>query len=166
MFNPKLSLGIPGPGNTLATSPIPGLVFDKWEQLPVRNQMSQVTVPRYSQYGTPQIEGPDYNTKYIWSATYKATESVVRQLESLYEYQQQSRVPLRLIDEVEYLASEPNPHSRTLLVAISESWNVDYVYGYGVFNVWLTLSNDWRKHFGTAGTGDNLKEITFSMVEM
>ena len=170
-MKPKLSIGIPGSGppsagTPFATTPIPVVVFDDWEQLPIRSPMSFKTVPRYSQYGTPQIEGPNYNTKYVWSATCKVGDNIARQLEALYEYQQRQQVPLRLWDESQYLNSEPAPHSRPLIEAFDEGWNAAYEYGYGQFEVWLALSRSWREHLATKVDGEDLVQITFSMVEL
>ena len=165
-MNPTLTIGIPGAVLSMAASPIPAAIFDDWEQLPLRSPITFKTVPRYSQYGTPQIEGPRHQTKYIWSATCKIGDGLARQLEALYEYQQQLQVPLRLWDEVQYLNSEPTPHSRPLLSTLTEVWNPAYVYGYGVFNVWLALGNNWREHLATKVDGETLKQVTFSLLEM
>lgn len=165
-FTPRYQIGLPSGATGFASSPIPSITLDKWEVIPRRAPLTQRTLARYSQYGTGQVQGPGHSTKYLWSVTYKFPKDTVRQLESLREYQQETGLPIRLIDEVEYLPSELAPHSRELLVPIEESWNPSYEYGYGVFNVWLTFSNDYKEFFAVQTDDQELYTVTFSMTEM
>ena len=73
---------------------------------------------------------------------------------------------LRLIDEIDHVDSEPTPHSRTLLTPISESWNSNYTYGYGVFDAILQLSQDWRQLTGVWSDGEGARTLTFSILEL
>ena len=130
-----------------------------------------VSLSGRSAAGTPQIGGPSYNPTFIWPITCLLTESEARQLGALAlwqnrEYQAGNDGALRLIDETEYLDSEPSPHSRTLLTTLTESWNASYEYGYGVFKVKLALPQDWRSQVGVWSDGSGARLLTFVIEEV
>jgi len=171
----KLTLGIPGNSTTnFATTPIPSMVMDRGSAdgpLSTRSELGWITVANRSNYGTAQISGPAYAPKYIWAVAAALTEVQARQLGAMARWQDttykaQGNGALRLIDEVEYLDDEPNPHSRTLLSALVTPWNGDYRYGYGVFPVVIQLPEDWRTQLGRWSTGGDARLVTFSLVEL
>lgn len=99
------------------------------------------------------------------------TETEARQLGALAKWQDstykaQGNGALRLIDEVELLDDEPNPHSRTLLSALVTPWNSGYRYGYGVFPVAVQLPEDWRAQVGRFTSGSGARLCTFAVIEL
>lgn len=186
MAEGDFQLGIPGAGaSDFATTPIPSINFiDCWTPdggFPTRGEIGYATLADRSNWGTAQITGPAYGVRYIWPVAAMLTQAQARQLGALAKWQSlgyqgltnaeapTTRVarPLRLVDEIEYLDSEPTPHSRTLLSSIQESWNSDYVYGYGVFEVFVQLPQDWRQLVGRwQHSGDQARLVTFTLVEI
>lgn len=172
------TLGIPGTGATdFATTPIPSLLFDRWTREsgpPVRGVIAEqrVAISDRSLNGIAQITGPAYNPKFIWPVAAMMTQAQARQLGAKAgwqdrEFKAKRNGALRLIDEIEYLDSEPTPHSRTLLSAISEGWNSSYQYGYGVFDVLIVLPQDSRQLIGRWNdSGEEARLVTFTLLEV
>lgn len=172
----NFTVGIPGPGTSdFASLPIPSLLFDLWTPdagVPVRGEIGYAEVAGRSNNGISQISGVAYDPTFIWPVAAMLTQAQARQLGALArwqdrEYKARRDGALRLIDEIDFLDSEPSPHSRSLLSAISESWNAAYVYGYGVFPVKLKLPQDWRQMIGRwVDSGEEARLVTFTLIEL
>lgn len=157
-----LQLGIPDSGNGFLSVPIPSITFDQWESYPDRFNITFKDVAVYSQYGTPLITGNRHKTKYGWSFNYKLFDDDFRIIQNLYEWQQNSQEPLRLIDRVNSLSSQSG---RPLVDTVTETWNSSISYGFGVFNVWLKLGKDW---YGiVANKGDrSFYDVSITLTEL
>lgn len=176
MATGDLTLGIPGTGTAdFATLPIPSLVLNRWSAdtgAPVRGEIGYASLAGRSNNGIPQIIGPSYGEKFIWPVAAMLTLSQARQLGALAKWQSRTYKAsqdgaLRLIDEIDYLDSEPSPHSRSLLSAITESWNSGYVYGYGVFDALIQLPQDWKQFLGKwNASGDQARLAAFTLIEL
>lgn len=170
----ELTLGLPGAtATTFATTPIPALTLRRGsgDSVSTRSEVGFSALAGRSNWGTPQVSGPAYSTKYQWAVATMLTESQARQLGALAKWQDaaykaRTDGALRLIDEVELLDDEPNPHSRTLLSALTTTWNSGYRYGYGVFPVLLQLPPDWRQQVGRWATGEGARLCTFAVSEL
>lgn len=133
---------------------------------------SRVAIAQRSNGGVSQIVAPAYEPKFIWTVAAMLTQAEARQLGALAGWQDRAYKAnqdgaLRLIDEIEFLDSEPSPHSRTLLSTLTESWNASYVYGYGVFPVLAQLPQDWRELIGRwTGSGEEARVVTFTLLEI
>lgn len=171
------TLGIPGvTSTTFATTPIPALSFaDCWTRdagFPQRGEVGYAEVIGRSTNGIPQIAGVAYKPTYLWTVVALLTQAQARQLGALAKWQDAAYKAntdgaLRLIDQMEFIDSEPSPHSRTLLTPIVETFNAAYVYGYGVFPVKLQLPQDWRSLIGRwVDTGLEARQVTFTLLEV
>jgi len=164
----QIQIGIAGgTSTTFATSPIPSVALTRVPGdaiLSTRNVINTATVAGRSNYGTLAVSGGDYKFKYAWEITAVITEAQNLVLNALIQWQKDNPgTGLRLIDEVEYLEPAPT-QSRTMLTTLHPSWNAGYVYGYGVFNVLLTLGDGWRERFGRPSEG--LWTITMGAEEL
>lgn len=176
MAQGDISIGIPGAGTSdFAALPIPSLAFNRWSPdagAPVRGEIGYASLAQRSTNGLPQIVGPAYGEKFLWPVAAMLTLSQARQLGALAkwqsrEYKASRDGALRLIDEVDYVDSEPTPHSRTLLSSIPESWNSGYVYGYPVCPVLLQLPQDWKQFLGKwNSSGVEARLATFTLIEL
>ena len=171
----QLTIGIPGAGAAdYVTTPIPSLVLFRQPTdapLALRSELGYAEVTGRSNYGTPQVSGPNYDPTYQWAVAAMLTEAEARQLGALAkwrdrQYKSNANGRLRLIDQVEYLDSEASPHSRTLLATLTETWNAGYSYGYGVFDVKIQLPPDWRSQAGLWASGSQARLCTFSLIEV
>lgn len=170
------TLGIPGTGTSdFASLPIPSLVLDRWTPdagVPVRGEIGYAEVAGRSNNGISQISGVAYDPTFIWPVAAMLTQAQARQLGALArwqdrEYKARRDGALRLVDEIDFLDSEPSPHSRTLLSSLQESWNSNFVYGYGVFPVKLQLGQDWRQLIGRwVDSGEEARLVTFTLIEL
>ena len=171
----QLTLGIPGNSTTnFATTPLPSLVLYRSpadSPLATRSPLGYAEVTARSNRGTPQVSGPAYAPTYAWAVAALLTLTEALQLEALSTWQDRAYKAktdgkLRLIDEVEMLGPEPDPHSHTLLSTITPAWASTYRYGYGVFAIKLQLPEDWKQQVGTWTGGVEARLCTFSLVEL
>lgn len=137
-----------------------------------RSQVGFVGLSGRSNWGTAAISGPAYNPTFSWSIAAMLTEAEASQLEALALWQDSTFKSggdgkLSLTDEIEYLPPEPNPHSRVLLTPLTPIWSSDYRYGYGVFDVLLTLAEDGKTSVGQwQDDGSHAKYLSFVAVEV
>lgn len=162
----ELTLGLPDTTPTGFSSVIvPPLILRDWEEYPIRSPFKIKKHSGYSLNGTPLITGEQYGVRYSWGVKKTMTASEARHLGILFNYQQSSGNNLRLWDEVEELDPETAPHSRTLLVDVPEPLSPGMVYGFGVFNIWIELPDEFKTDFGINAKGINLKTVKFLMTE-
>lgn len=171
----QLTLGIPGATpTTFAATPIPAVALFRspaGSPLTSRSPLGYAEVTGRSNWGTPQVSGPTHAPTYAWAVATMLTLDEALQLEALAVWQDRAYKAktdgaLRLIDETEFLGPEPNPHSRTLLEAITPLWGAGYRYGYGVFAAKLQLPEDWKQQAGVWASGGEARLCTFSLVEL
>lgn len=171
----QLTLGIPGAtATTFATSPLPAVTLFRspaGAPLASRSPLGYAELTGRSNRRTPQISGPAYAPTYAWAVATMLTLDEALQLEALATWQDRSYKAkadgaLRLIDELEPLGPEPDPHSRTLLSPITPTWASSYRYGYGVFAAKLQLTEDWKQQVGVWASGAEARLCTFSLVEL
>lgn len=161
-----LTLGIgDGTATGFSTSIVPPVVLRGWTDYPIRSLYKLKKLSGFSLAGTPLITGEQYGPRYIWGVKKEMSKELCRQLMILFDYQQRTENNLRLIDEVEHLDPELAPHSRTLLEELTEPSAAGYVYGFGVFNVWLDLPDEFRTDYGKTASGVDLKTVKFTMAE-
>ena len=171
----QLTLGIPGNTATnFSTSALPAVtIFRSPAGSPMvsRSPLGYAEVAGRSNWGTAQVAGPAYAPTYAWAVAAVMSLDEALQLEALAGWQDRAYKAstdgaLRLIDETEMLAPEPDPHSRVLLSPLTPTWASGYRYGYGVFAVKLQLAEDWKQQVGLWGNGDQARLCTFSLVEL
>jgi hypothetical protein len=166
MATGQITIGIAGGSSTnFTTSAIPSLVLAKTAGiLSSRTQLNPLTIAGRSSYGTLAVDGSSYAAKYGWELSAVVTEADALVLESLLQWQKANPTSgLRLIDEVEYLAPAAT-QSRTLLATLAPTWNGAYVYGYGVYQVVLTVGDTWKERFGRFREG--LYSVTLGAEEL
>ena len=166
MAQGQITIGIAGNSPTnFTTAAIPSLVLAKTAGiLSDRTQINPLAIAGRSSYGTLAVDGSAFAPRYGWELSAVVTEDEALILESLLQWQKVNPTSgLRLIDEVEYLAPAPT-QSRTLLATLNPSWNASYVYGYGVFQVILTMGDDWKERFGRFR--ERLYQVTLGAEEL
>jgi hypothetical protein len=146
----QITIGIAGGSSTnFTTSAIPSLVLAKTAGI-LSNRLPQnpLTIAGRSSYGTLSVDGTSYATKYGWEINAVLTVDEMLILEDLLEWQKGNPTAgLRLIDEVEYLRPAVS-HTRTLLTPIAPDWNLSKTYGYAVFQVIITVGDNWKERIG------------------
>lgn len=137
-----------------------------------RSQAGFAAVSARSNWGTASITGPAYGITYTWAISAMLTEQEALQLEALAlwgdaAYKAGGDGKLTLTDEIEYLPAEPNPHSRVLVTPLVPVWSSDYRYGYGVFDVLLSLVEDGKQTAGVwLDDGSHAKNLSFVATEV
>jgi hypothetical protein len=167
MAEGQITIRIPG-----GSPAIPELVISEFPDGDFyrRFPLGLVEIVGFSQYGTPEINGPLTDR---WSLAISAflTEQDALQLEAMVrwgsnQYKAGQDGHLELDDEIEYLPPEESPHSRALITTLNPTWSASYEYGYGRLNVAITLSEDYRAHLGNLSTGEGAKLFQFAAVEV
>ena len=176
MTQGRLTLGIADSGaSDFVSSPIPSLEIFRWTSAgaPQRGRQAWASIAQTSVNGTTQIIGPSYSPRFLWPITTVMTLAEMRQLSNLASYQddqykQGNDGKLRLIDETAYIDNfDRQANGRSLLSELSESWNTDYKYGHGVFNVKLQIPETFNTELGRLESDSSIVHtVSFLILEV
>lgn len=151
---------------TVDSGPPPAIIINEWSgNYPTKSPITQSSVNGYSFDGSGIVNGPGHTTKYTWAFETNLNADKANDLYTLWEYQQTNKVPLRLLDEVNLLPAAPTP-VRPLVQTFSKSYGTpNWTFGYGAFDVWLNLPNNWNSFYGNLASLGQSRVITFTATE-
>ena len=175
MTQGRLTLGIADTGaSDFVSTPIPSLEIFRWTSAgaPQRGRQGWKSLDGRSINATSKINGPSYAPFFLWTITTVLTLSEMRQLSNLASWQNDryngQDGKLRLIDEIQYIDNfDRQANGRALLSELSESWNTDYKYGHGVFNVKLQIPETFNTELGRLESDSSIVHtVSFLILEV
>jgi hypothetical protein len=168
MATNEIKIGLRGVMATTFDSGPPTLItLSDWQEYPLMSPITQSTVNGYSFDGSGIVEGPAHTTKYTWGFEINLDSLLANDLYTLWQWQQDNDLPLRMTDEVNFLPARPAATPvRPLVQTFTKSYGSPaWTYGYGAFDVWLNLPNNWNQFFGNRSSSGQQRLVNFTVVE-
>jgi hypothetical protein len=166
MATNEIKIGLQGlTATTFDVGPPPLVTLNKWQEYPTMSPITQSIVNGYSFDGSGIIEGPAHTTKYTWSFEVNLDSLLANDLYTLWQWQQDNNLPLRMTDEVNLLPAAPTPIRPLVQTFLKNYGSPPWTYGYGAFDVWLNLPSNWNQFFGNRSGSGQQRIVNFTVIE-